>query len=115
MSKIPARMNAVRLHAPGGVEGLCYEQIETPQLKAGEVLVRVEAAAITRDELEWPVNRLPAIPSYEFSGITAAVASDVENIKIGERVYALSPFDRDGAAAEYIAAPAEILAPPPKS
>jgi hypothetical protein len=35
--------------------------------------VRVHAAALTRDELEWPVDRLPAIPSYELSGIVAAL------------------------------------------
>ena len=38
-----------------------------------EVLVRVHAAAITRGELSWPANRLPAIPSYEFSGVVAGV------------------------------------------
>jgi len=57
---IPATMNAIRLHVPGGPEGLIYEQIETPQPKAGEVLVRVHAAAITRDELDWPVNCHPS-------------------------------------------------------
>ena len=56
---------AVRLHD----DGLKVEEIETPSPDPGEVLVRVRAAAITRDELEWPVDRLPAIPSYELSGI----------------------------------------------
>ena len=55
-------MNAIRLHTANGPAGLVYEQIETPQPKEGEVLVRVHAAAITRDELDWPVDRLPAIP-----------------------------------------------------
>jgi NADPH:quinone reductase-like Zn-dependent oxidoreductase len=113
-SKIPDLMNAIRLHAPGGLDGLIYEQIKTPQPEAGEVLVRVYAAAITRDELDWPVNRLPAIPSYEFSGIIVAVASTSENRRIGEAVYALSAFDHDGAAAEYVAVPAEILASKPQ-
>jgi len=54
-------MNAIRLHTANGPAGLVYEQIETPQPKEAEVLVRVHAAAITRDELDWPVNRLPAI------------------------------------------------------
>ena len=111
--EIPAGMNVIRLHAPGGPENLVYEQIETPQPHAGEVLVRVHAAAITRDELEWPASRLPAIPSYEFSGVVAAIASDVDDIKVGEAVYALSAFDRDGAAADYIAAPGGFLAPKP--
>ncbi len=108
-------MNAVRLHAPGGVEKLIFEQIETPQPGAGEALVRIHAAAITRDELEWPMSRLPAIPSYEFSGIVVELGPEVDDIQIGEAVYALSAFDRDGAAAEYAAVPTEFLAPKPKT
>jgi NADPH:quinone reductase-like Zn-dependent oxidoreductase len=84
--------------------GLEVEEIETPSPNPGEVLVRVHAAAITRDELEWPVDRLPAIPSYELSGVV---------VDSGEEVYALTPFDRDGVAAEYAAVPAAVLAPKP--
>jgi NADPH:quinone reductase-like Zn-dependent oxidoreductase len=79
---------AVRLHD----DGLRVEEIETPSPDRGEVLVRVHAAAITRDELEWPVDRLPATPSYELSGVV---------VGSGEEVYALTPFDRDGVAAEF--------------
>jgi D-arabinose 1-dehydrogenase-like Zn-dependent alcohol dehydrogenase len=61
-------MQAVRLHAEGGQAELSLDEIEVPRPGPGEVLVRVHAAAITRDELEWPVDRLPAIPSYEVSG-----------------------------------------------
>jgi NADPH:quinone reductase-like Zn-dependent oxidoreductase len=68
----------------------------------GEALVRVHAAAITRDELEWPVDRLPAIPSYELSGVVAALGQGVESLAIGEPVYALIGFDRDGAAADEV-------------
>ena len=110
-SEIPTTMNAVRLHTANGPAGLVYEQVETPQPKDGEVLVRVHAAAITRDELEWPVNRLPAIPSYEFSGVVAGFGRNVEDLAVGEEVYALSPFDRDGAAADYIVVQEEFLAP----
>jgi NADPH:quinone reductase-like Zn-dependent oxidoreductase len=91
---------AVRLHD----DGLKVEEIEKPSPNPDEVLVRVHAAAITRDELEWPVDRLPAIPSYELSG--AVVGS-------GEEVYALTPFDRDGVAAEYAVVPTSVLAPKP--
>ena len=75
-------MLAVRLHQ----EGLKVERIETPSPRPGEVLVRVHAAAITRDELEWLADRLPAIPSYEASGVV---------VDTGEEVYALTPFDQD--------------------
>jgi NADPH:quinone reductase-like Zn-dependent oxidoreductase len=97
--KIPGVL-AVRLHA----DGLKVEEIETPSPNPGEVLVRVRAAAITRDELEWPADRLPAIPSYELSGVV---------VDTGDEVYALTPFDRDGVAAEYAALPTEVLAPKP--
>ena len=83
-------MNAIRLHTANGPAGLVYEQIETPQPKEEEVLVRVHAAAITRDELDWPLDRLPAIPSYEFSGVVAAIGNKIEEIKVGDEVYALS-------------------------
>ena len=70
-------MKAIRLHAPG-VGGLRHESIDTPSLELGEALVEVHAAAITRDELEWPLERLPASPSYELSGVVVAVADDVD-------------------------------------
>lgn len=107
-------MNVVRLHTAEGPAGVIYEQIPPPQPRAGEALVRVHAAAITRDELDWPVQRLPAIPSYEFSGVVSAVGPGGDASLVGEAVYALSPFDRDGAAADYLAIPQELLAPKPK-
>jgi NADPH:quinone reductase-like Zn-dependent oxidoreductase len=108
-------MRAIRLHRPGGPEELVYEEIETPQPGSGDALVRVHAAAITRDELDWPVDRLPATPSYEFSGVVAAVGPDVDGSTIGETVYALSGFDRDGAAADYTVVPSGLLAPKPRT
>ena len=93
-------MLAVRLHR----DGLNVEAIEAPSPGSGEVLVRVRAAAITRGELEWPVDRLPAIPSYELSGVL---------VDCGDEVYGLTPFDRDGVAAEYALVPARVLAPKP--
>ncbi len=108
-------MPAVRLHAPGGPAELAVEQIEIPRPRPGEALVGVHAAAITRDELDWPIDRLPAIPSYELSGVVVAVAADVADVQVGEAVYALTGFDRDGAAAEYTVVPARILAPKPRT
>jgi NADPH:quinone reductase-like Zn-dependent oxidoreductase len=110
---VPRTMKAIRLHAPG-VDGLRHETIETPPLRAGEVLVEVHAAAITRGELEWPLDRLPAVPSYELSGVVAD-ADDVAEVSVGDEVYALTPFDRDGVAAEYAAVAAQLLAPKPAS
>src|SRR5664279_4395159 len=113
MPTIPKSMNAVRLHKAVGPAGLIYEEVETPTPKVGEVLVRVLDAAITRDELDWPVDRLPAIPSYELAGVVAALGQDAEDFSVGESVYALSAFNRDGAAAEYTVVSQEFLAPKP--
>jgi NADPH:quinone reductase-like Zn-dependent oxidoreductase len=113
-SPIPATMSAVRLGAPG-LDGLTVEVIQTPQARAGQALVEVHAAALTRDELEWPVDRLPAIPCYELSGVVVDVADDVERVAVGDAVYALTRFDRDGVAADYAAVPASLLAPKPST
>jgi len=106
-------MNAIRLHGPSDPAQLVYEQVETPRPAAGEALVRVHAAAITRDELTWPVDRLPAIPCYEVSGVIAELGPGVAGLEIGQPIYALSPFDHDGAAAEMVAIPVRLLAPKP--
>jgi NADPH:quinone reductase-like Zn-dependent oxidoreductase len=66
----------------------------------------VHAAAITRGELEWPAGRLPAVPSYELSGVV---------VDTGEQVFALTPFDRDGVAADYAVVPTAILAAKPRN
>ena len=108
-------MRAIRLHAPGTVAALGFDRIEIPRVGAGQALVRVHAAAITRDELEWPVDRLPAIPSYELSGTIAALAPEVSELAVGDSVWSLTGFDRDGAAAEYTLVPVPFLAPKPST
>jgi NADPH:quinone reductase-like Zn-dependent oxidoreductase len=103
---IETHMRAVRLHAAGDPASLALEQAPVPRPGPGEVLVRVHAAAITRDELDWPTDRLPATPSYELSGVVEAT---------GEEVFALTPFDRDGVASDYAVVPEELLAPKPRT
>ena len=112
---IPKTMKAVRLHPPGGLDNLVHEEVETPTPVDGEALIKVHAAAITRDELNWPVDRLPAIPSYEMSGTVMAVGEGVAQIEIGQAVYALTDFDRNGVAAEYAVVQAERLASKPQT
>jgi len=106
-------MRAVRSRSPGGPRGLTLERIDVPDLAPGEALIRVHAAAITPDELDWLADRLPATPSYELSGLVTAVAPDVERVRVGDAVFALTPFDRDGVAAEFAAVPEAVLAPKP--
>ena len=108
-------MRAVRLRAPGGPEQLAVEEADRPRPGPGEALVRVHAAAITRDELQWPVDRLPAIPSYELSGVVEEAGPGVTGVAAGDEVFALTPFDRDGVAADYTALPAELLVARPRT
>ena len=105
-------MRAIRLHPPGRLDDLRLDEVEPPQPRPGQALVRVHAAAITRDELSWPTDRLPAIPSYELSGV---LAEDSDGFSAGAEVFALTPFDRDGVAADYALVPTEVLAPKPRS
>jgi NADPH:quinone reductase-like Zn-dependent oxidoreductase len=108
-------MRVVRLRAPSPPEQLAVEQADRPQPGPGEALVRVHAAAITRDELEWPGDRLPAIPCYELCGVIEEAGAGVAGITAGDKVFALAPFDRDGVAADYTALPAELLVPSPRA
>jgi NADPH:quinone reductase-like Zn-dependent oxidoreductase len=107
-------MRVVRLRAPGGPEQLAIEEAERPRPGPGEALVRVHAAAITRGELEWPVDRLPAIPCHELCGVIEEAGAGVTGVAAGDKVFALTPFDRDGVAADHTALPAELLVPSPR-
>ena len=104
-------MRVLRLGAAGGPEQLAVEDADRPRPGPAEALVRVHAAAITRGELEWP-DRLPAIPSYELSGV---VEEGAAGVAAGDEVFALTPFDRDGVAADYTSVPAELLVPKPRA
>jgi len=106
-------MLAVRQHLVDGHGSLVVEEIAVPTVRAGTALIRVHAAGITRDELDWAAGRLPAIPSYELSGIVESVAADVDGVAAGDPVIALTDFDRDGVAAEHAVVRADLLAPKP--
>lgn len=105
-------MLAARLTAPDRLE---IAQIDDPTPGPGGALIHVHAAAITRDELTWPLGRLPAIPSYEISGTVAALGPGANGLAVDDEVFALTPFDRDGGAAEYAVVPSAVVASKPKT
>jgi len=114
-------MQAIRAHIRGGPDKLRLERAPVPVPKADEVLVEVHAAAITYDELLWDeswtrngIDRTPIIPSHEVSGAIAELGHRVNDLAIGQDVYGLIEFDRDGAAAEYVTIPAADLAIKPR-
>ena len=113
-------MYALRAHTRGGPEVLVYEQAPAPAPGDADVLVEVHAAAITLAELTWPetwtrdgTDRTPIIVSHEFSGVVTQLGRDVAGLAAGDDVYGLVPFDRDGAAAEYLSTPAAQVARTP--
>lgn len=116
-------MKAARLHGRGGAGQLVYEDSPVPALLPGDALVRVHATGITPAELSWDETyqnsdgsiRLPSIPGHEVSGDVAALGPRATGVTVGDAVYGLCDFPRDGAAAEYVAVPAANLAPKPDS
>ena len=115
-------MMALRAHARGGPEMLVYEEAPVPSPVPGELIIEVHAAGITFAEFSWDEtwqregrDRTPTVPSHEVSGVVTAVGPGVTRISVGDDVYGLVPFDRDGAAAEYVAVPADHVAPKPSS
>src|ERR1700733_6083602 len=117
-----SEMTALRAHRRGGPEVLAVESAPIPVPAVGEVLVAVHAAAITFDELTWEqtwtrggIGRIPVIPSHEVSGVVTEIGSGKGYLEPGDNVYGLIPFDRDGAAADYVTVPAEDLAVKPSA
>lgn len=123
--KTGAVMKAVRLHAFGGPEVLHYEDAPMPELKDGEVLVKVHASALNppdwylRDGYrslppEWqPQGDFPMILGTDISGVVEAVSEGVINFKVGDEVYSMVRFFSIGESkgyAEYVSVPAEHLA-----
>jgi len=93
---------------------LTSQNVPVPDPGPGELLVEVRATAITAGELSWPES-WPAIPCHDLSGVVAATGNGVTGWRAGDEAYGLVGFDRPGAAAEYVTAPAADLAPKPAS
>src|SRR6478672_2351902 len=102
-------MQAIRAHSRGGPDRLRLERAPVPVPEPDEVLIEVHAAAITYDELLWDeswtrngIDRTPIIPSHEVCGTVAELGDRVVDLTIGQDVYGLIEFDRNGAAAQYV-------------
>lgn len=97
--------------------------MERPEPKAaiGDVIVQVHASAITGDELTWPStwvdragrDRTPSVPGHEVAGVVTALGYGTTGLSIGQRVFGLTDWNRDGTLAEYVAIEARNLAPLP--
>jgi NADPH:quinone reductase-like Zn-dependent oxidoreductase len=118
-----ATMKAMRFHEYGGPDVLRYEDVELPVPGAGEVRVRVAGSAfnpvddgIRGGYLQGPFPvTLPHTPGIEVAGTVDAVGEGVTNVAVDDAVVGFLPMTAPGAAAEYVIAPAEVLAAAPRS
>src|SRR3954467_15892555 len=82
MTRIPSSMRAIEIAAPGGPEVLRLVQRPVPELRAGEVLVRVMAAGVNRPDIMQRLGKYPPppgasdIPGLEIAGEIAIGAGD---------------------------------------
>lgn len=124
-SKNPLLMKAIRQHEFGEPNILKYEDTPMPELKKGEVRVRVHAIGLNppdwylRDGYkmlppEWqPVVPFPIILGTDISGVIESVADDVKEFSVGDEVYSMVRFPSFGlsqAYAEYVSIPAHEVA-----
>jgi len=115
-------MKAVRYHEYGDPQVMRYEDAEQPRPAAGQVLIQVAAtsfnavdASIRAGYLQqaFPV-RFPHTPGIDVAGTVAALGAEVTGVSIGDAVIGFLPMNEDGAAAEFVVAPAAVLTPAPR-
>ena len=116
-------MKAVRFHEYGGPEVLRYEDVDRPRPAATQVLIRIAATsfnpvdAVIRSgflQQVFPVT-LPHTPGIDVAGTVAEVGEGVAGWSVGEAVVGFLPMTEDGASAEFVLAPAELLTGAPTS
>jgi NADPH:quinone reductase-like Zn-dependent oxidoreductase len=92
-----------------------------PQAAINDVVVEIHASGFTGDELSWPStwtdrvgrDRTPSIPGHELAGVVIALGYGTTGLSIGQRVFGLTDWYRDGTLAEYVGVEARNLAPLP--
>jgi len=104
-----------------GVTGLTMTELPYPIASENDVIVRVHAAGFTRGELDWPDtwtersgrDRTPSVPGHELSGVVVELGYGTTGLTIGQRVFGLADWARNGSLAEYVAVETRNLAPLP--
>jgi NADPH2:quinone reductase len=109
-------MHAWLCENPVGVEALQWKELPTPQPRAGEVLVKIEAASLNFPDLLIVQNKyqmkppLPFVPGSEYAGVVAAVGEGVTQLRVGQSVACLSGT---GGFGTHTIAPAKLCMPLP--
>jgi NADPH:quinone reductase-like Zn-dependent oxidoreductase len=104
-----------------GTAGMKLVERSEPDAAINDVVVEVHASGFTPDELTWPStwtdrvgrDRTPSIPGHELAGVVRALGYGTTGLSVGQRVFGLADWTRDGTLAEYVAVEARNLAPLP--
>jgi len=104
-----------------GLAGLTLAERPGPAVAINDVVVEVHAAGFVATELAWPStwadrsgrDRTPSIPGHELAGVVTALGYGTTGLSVGQRVFGLTDWYRDGTLAENVAVEARNLAPLP--
>src|SRR6476660_275653 len=104
-----------------GTAGMKLVERPEPQRSINDVVVQVYASGFVNTELGWPStwtdrldrDRTPSIPGHELAGVVTALGYGTTGLSVGQRVFGLADWYRDGTLAEYVAIEARNLAPLP--
>ncbi len=104
-----------------GTAGMKLVERPEPRPAINDVVVQIHASGFVSTELGWPStwadrtgrNRTPSIPGHELAGVVIALGYGTTGLSVGQRVFGLSDWHRDGTLAERIAIESRNLAPLP--
>ncbi len=104
-----------------GTAGMTLVERPEPKAAINDVIVAVHASGFVPTELMWPStwtdrldrDRTPSIPGHELAGVVTALGYGTTGLSIGQRVFGLTDWTRDGTLAEFVAVEARNLAPLP--
>jgi NADPH:quinone reductase-like Zn-dependent oxidoreductase len=104
-----------------GTAGMKLTERPEPVAAINDVIVRIHASGFVPTELGWPStwtdrrgrDRTPSIPGHELAGVVTALGYGTTGLSVGQRVFGLADWYRDGTLAEYLAIEARNLAPLP--
>jgi NADPH:quinone reductase-like Zn-dependent oxidoreductase len=104
-----------------GTAGMTLVEQPEPPAAINDVVVEVHASGFVPNELAWPStwtdragrDRTPSIPGHELAGVVTALGYGTTGLSVGQRVFGLTGWYRDGTLAEYVAVEARNLAPLP--
>src|SRR4051794_4682073 len=104
-----------------GTAGMTLVERPEPPAAINDVIVEIHASGFVSTELAWPSTwtdradreRTPSIPGHELAGVVTALGYGTTGLSVGQRVFGLSDWHRDGTLAEYVAIEARNLAPLP--